>query len=71
MMHFRRATFLVTTFTTNHMNMSREALQSFVASTVKSLDTLGDTATQKQPVITVAKSKKLKTAQIKNQKVSA
>ena len=58
MMHFRRE-FLLSTFTTNHMNMSREVLESFVASTVKSLDTLMEIPTQKQPVTTVAKSTKL------------
>ena len=52
------------------MNLSRGASESFVASTVKSLDTLVETAILKQPVHIVAKSIKLKTAQTKNQKVS-
>ena len=69
-MQFRRE-YLLTNFTTNHMNLSREALESFVASTVKSLDSLVETATQKQPVNTVAKRVKLKILQTKNQKVSA
>ena len=53
------------------MNLSRGATESFVASTVKSLDTLVETANLKQPLNIVAKSIKLKTAHKKNQKVSA
>ena len=53
------------------MNLSRGASESFVASTVKSLDTLVETAILKQPVSIVAKSIKMKPAQTKNQKVSA
>ena len=53
------------------MNLFRGSSESFVASTVKSLDTLVETAILKQTVNIVAKNMKLKTAQTKNQKVSA
>ena len=53
------------------MNWTRRTSESFFASTVKSLNTLVETANQKQPVNTVAKSIKLKIAQTKKQKVGA
>ena len=49
---------------------ARGASESFVASTVKSLDTLVETSIPKQPVHIVAKSINLKPAQTKNQKVT-